>query len=124
MFSGCIARISTQMLWQRTLHSASFICRCHSKWRLYMQGLCRRFFMCNAIQARKVALSGLLSNLCQKSRVLMSGSSWSLRFHCKQWDFRSALGRTRTCDLLIRSLRRVVRSCSPLLVDGGGIPHK
>ena len=37
---------------------------------------------------------------------------------------RGALGRTRTWDLLIRSLRRVDRGCSPLPVDGGLNPHR
>jgi hypothetical protein len=35
-----------------------------------------------------------------------------LRLCCKRSIFRSALGRTRTCDLLIRSLNTYVRGCS------------
>ena len=37
---------------------------------------------------------------------------------------RSALGRTRTCDLLIRSLGKLVSGGSSLLVEGGAIPHR
>src|SRR5215217_6689299 len=47
--------------------------------------------------------SGLLSNLCQKGPMKSLGPFPSLPFSCKPAIFRSALGRTRTCDLLIRS---------------------
>jgi hypothetical protein len=49
------------------------------------------------------SLSGLLSNPCQKGRDNPQLFTLAPRFRCKLRHFFSALGRTRTCDLLIHS---------------------
>ena len=48
--------------------------------------------------------SGLLSNLCQKGRYGFRPFFLDPRFTCKSRYLCGTLGRTRTCDLLIRSL--------------------
>src|SRR5919199_6707101 len=65
----------------------------------------------------RFSLSGLLSNLCQKGQAIMPGPFSLLYFPRKCRGFNSALGRTRACDLLIRSLNWQVLLGSSLLAN-------
>ena len=69
-------------------------------------------------QGDQVAPDGACETVSKKSSGQMGGSRRSPRaFHETKTPhlqvFRSALGRTRTCGLLIRSQKRRVFSCSP-----------
>src|SRR5215207_6352518 len=68
--------------------------------------------------ATRASLSGVLSNLCQKSRAMNAALHLRLHLSCKTRGIYGALGRTRTCDLLIRRPNRAVLCGSLKCVKG------